>query len=87
VAMTVFTMIPYMLGLVTVFTGIEEGSRGTDTTSTVSIMMTMVMVFSLLMSYILNNLLLVNQGLVYYSRQEFDENKSADFSIDLIGSE
>jgi hypothetical protein len=87
VAMTVFTMIPYMLGLVTVFTGIEEGSRGTDATSTVSIMMTMVMVFSLLMSYILNNLLLVNQGLVYYSRQEFDENKSADFSIDLIGSE
>jgi hypothetical protein len=87
VAMTVFTMIPYMLGLVSVFTGIEEGSRGTDATSTVSIMMTMVMVFSLLMSYILNNLLLVNQGLVYYSRQEFDENKSADFSIDLIGSE
>lgn len=87
VAMTVFTMIPYMLGLISVFTGIEEGSRGTDATSTVSIMMTMVMVFSLLMSYILNNLLLVNQGLVYYSRQEFDENKSADFSIDLIGSE
>ena len=45
------------------------------------------MVFSLLMSYILNNLLLVNQGVVFYSRQEFDENKSADFSIDLIGSE
>ncbi|WP_412464330.1 hypothetical protein [Flavobacterium mekongense] len=87
VAMAVFTMIPYMFGVASVFTGIEEGNRGNNPMSVLTLIMTIVMVFSLLMSYILNNLLLINQGLVYYSRQEFDENKSADFSIDLIGSE
>jgi hypothetical protein len=45
------------------------------------------MVVSILMSFILNNLLMVNQGLVYYSRKEIDENISSKDSIDLIGSE
>lgn len=87
VAMTIFTMIPYMFGLISFFTTTEDGINNNNAVSGLTLIMTVVMVFSLLMSYILNNLLLVNQGVVFYSRQEFDENKSADFSIDLIGSE
>ncbi|MBP8157465.1 MAG: hypothetical protein KAX93_03730 [Flavobacterium sp.] len=87
VAMTVFTMIPYMFGLASIFTATQNNTAETNPMSAVTIMMTIVMVISILMSYILNNLLLINQGLVFYSRQEYDENKSADFSIDLIGSE
>ncbi|WP_295336969.1 hypothetical protein [Flavobacterium sp.] len=87
VTMTIFTMIPYMFGLISFFTTTEDGINNNNAVSGLTLIMTVVMVFSLLMSYILNNLLLVNQGVVFYSRQEFDENKSADFSIDLIGSE
>jgi hypothetical protein len=87
VAMTIFTMIPYMLGLISIFTTTQDGFQEDNSLSSVTLVLTVVMVLSLLMSYILNNLLLVNQGIVFYSRQEFDENKSADFSIDLIGSE
>ncbi|WP_396193934.1 hypothetical protein [Flavobacterium sp.] len=87
VAMTIFSMIPYMLGLISVFTSTQDGFQENNAQSGVALVLTVVMVFSLLMSYILNNLLLINQGVIFYSRQEFDENKSADFSIDLIGSE
>ena len=58
-----------------------------DSLSTVKIMLTIVMVVSMLMSYILNNLLLIHQGLVYYSSIENNENISSKDSIDLIGSE
>lgn len=87
ITMSVFTMIPYMFGIVSVFTSTRDLNGEADTYSTFGIMMTIIMVISILMNYILNNILLVNQGLVYYSRIEYDENKSADHSIDLIGSE
>ena len=87
IAMSIFTMFPYMFGMASVFTSTQNSSAPEDAFSTVKIMLTIVMVVSILMSYILNNLLLVNQGLVYYSRRENDENISSKDSIDLIGSE
>lgn len=87
IAMSVFTMFPYAFGMASVLTSTRNGSAHEDGLSTVKIMLTIVMVVSILMSYILNNLLLVNQGLVYYSRRENDENISSKDSIDLIGSE
>lgn len=88
ISMTVFTLIPYMFGLASVFTSAQsQGPMDGDSLSTIKVMMTIVMVVSMLMSYILNNLLLVNQGLVYYSRREHNENISSQDSIDLIGSE
>ncbi len=83
VAMGVFTFIPYTFGMASLFSpqNIENGN------STIKIMMTIVMVISMLASFILNNLLMVNQGLVYYSRREFDENISSNDSIDSIGLE
>ena len=87
IAMSVFTIVPYVFGMASVLTSTRNGSPAEDALSTVKIMLTIVMVVSILMSYILNNLLLVNQGLVYYSRIENDENISSKDSIDLIGSE
>ncbi|MGL2967001.1 hypothetical protein [Flavobacterium sp. XGLA_31] len=87
VSMTVFTFIPYMFGVASVFTTIENPQANADGLSTMKIMMTVVMVISMLASFILNNLLMVNQGLVYYSRREFDENISSNDSIDSIGLE
>ena len=87
ITMSVFTMIPYAFGMASVFTSTQNGSEPEGAISTVKIMITIVMVVSILMSYILNNLLFINQGLVYYSRRENDENISSKDSIDLIGSE
>lgn len=87
IGMSVFTLVPYMFGMVSIITSTQNQTATNDSVSTVKIMLTIVMVISILMSYILNNLLLVNQGLVYYSRREFDENISSQDSIDLIGSE
>lgn len=87
ITMSVFTMIPYVFGMASVFTSTRNSSAEGDPFSTVKIMLTIIMVVSILMSYILNNLLMINQGLVYYSRRENDENISSKDSIDLIGSE
>jgi len=88
ISMSVFTIIPYMFGMASMLTSTQNGGPiNSDSLSTVKIMLTIVMVISMLMSYVLNNLLLVNQGLVYYSRREYNENISSQDSIDLIGSE
>lgn len=87
IAMSVFTLFPYAFGMASFLTSPRNGSAPEGALSTMKITMTIVMVISILMSYILNNLLLINQGLVYYSRRDYDENISSKDSIDLIGSE
>jgi hypothetical protein len=87
VSMTVFSFIPYAFGMASVVTSIQNPGTENDPFSTMRIMLLIVMVFSMLVSYILNNLLIINQGLVYYSRREYNENVSSTDSIDLIGRE
>lgn len=87
VTMTVFTMIPYFIGMVSMFTSLEQNPGSTEGLATFGIMMAIIMVITILMSYILNNLMLINQGLAHYSRRENDENISSQDSIDLIGRE
>jgi hypothetical protein len=87
IGMSVFTIIPYIYAMASIVTSSQNQTVSNDSFSTAKIMIIIVMVLSMLMSYILNNLLLVNQGLVYYSRKEYDENISSQDSIDLIGSE
>jgi hypothetical protein len=87
VTMTVFTMIPYAFGMVSMVTSLEQNPGSTEGLATFGIMMAIIMVITILMSYILNNLMLINQGLAHYSRRENDENIIAQDSIDLIGRE
>jgi hypothetical protein len=87
ITMSVFTMIPYAFGMASVFTSTRNSSVEPGSFSAAKIMFTVIIVVSILMSFILNNLLLINQGLVYFSRREYDENISSKDSIDLIGSE
>ncbi|MES2748467.1 MAG: hypothetical protein V4648_08805 [Bacteroidota bacterium] len=83
---TIFTMIPYLFGIASMFTTIESGPTE-KTFSTVSIMMSIVMVVSVIVGYILNNLLLINQGMIYYSHIENSESSISNDSIDLIGTD
>jgi hypothetical protein len=84
---TIFTMIPYIIGILFVFTNPENQNGSQETFNLVAIIMTAVVVVSLMANYILNNLLLINEGIIYYSRKDVNENISSNNSIDLIGSE
>jgi hypothetical protein len=84
------TMIPYVLSMIWMFVStknIQEPASRTDTFSTMGILMAVIMVFSVLFSYIFNNFILVNQGLIYYGLQEEKENNSTKSQIDLIGTD
>lgn len=87
IVMSIFTLIPYMFGLASMFTTLETSNSTADKLSGISILMTILMVGSTLFSYILNNLLLVNQGLIYYGQKEANENTNSLSEIDLIGTD
>lgn len=83
---TIFTLIPYLFGMASMFTTLQSGSQE-DAFSTLSIIMSIIMVISTMVSYILNNLLLINQGMIYYSHIENSESSISNDSIDLIGTD
>jgi hypothetical protein len=68
-------------------TNVENQNDTQKTFNLITIIMTAVVVVSLMANYILNNLLLINEGIIYYSRKDVNENISSSNSIDLIGSE
>jgi predicted membrane protein len=84
------TMIPYVFSMIWMFVStknIQEPASRTDTFSTMGILMAVIMVLSVLFSYVFNNFILINQGLIYYSLQEEKENNSTKSQIDLIGTD
>ena len=81
----VFTMIPYIFGVASFMTQIN--TVNTDKVATLSLLMSIVMAVSIIASFILNNLILVNQGLIYYSHVENNEHTASMTSIDLIGTD
>lgn len=84
------TMIPYVLSMIWMFVStnnLQNTGSQTDTFSTMGIIIAVIMVFSVLLSYIFNNFILINQGLIYYSLQEENENNTTKSQIDLIGSD
>jgi hypothetical protein len=87
IVLSVFSFIPYIYGMATFITSLEENSTEDKELSFVSILMTSIIVVTYFVNYILNNLILVNQGLVYYSVREENESISSKNSIDLIGTD
>jgi len=84
------TMIPYAISMIWMFTStqnLQEANSQTDTFSTMGIIIAVIMVLSILLSYIFNNFVVINQGLIYYGLQEENENNSTKSQIDLIGTD
>lgn len=88
VTMTILSMIPYIIAIIIMFTSAETGSASSqnDTISGLGIIMTVLFVFTTIFHYIFNNLLMINQGMIYYSRREHAENKTSFNEIDSIGT-
>jgi hypothetical protein len=87
IVVSIFSLVPYIIGIASMFTSLDNGNSQEETLSFVSIMMVLFMCLTLLFSYILNNLLVVNNGIIYYSLREQNENKNTINDIDLIGTD
>lgn len=88
----IITMIPYIAGMFFVFVtagSAQDGSMASpnDALSGMMVIFSVIMVLSVLMSYIFNNFIFINQGLIYYSLREENENNSSKSEIDLIGTD
>lgn len=83
------TIIPYIFSVIWMLVSSRTPgwNSQTETFSTMGILMAFIMVFSILLSYIFNNFIIINQGLIYYSLQEEKENNSTKNQIDLIGTD
>lgn len=86
----VVSFIPYMIGIFGVIsdTATNDGQiPDTDTFSFLGLMMLITFIISLVLAYVLSNLMIVNQGIIYYSAREENENVSLHTGIDLIGKD
>lgn len=87
VVMGVLTLIPYFIGIFSLMTNpqnIENNPNGY--LSALSILVTVFFVFSIFLNYVMQNLLLVNQGIIFYSIKETEGNVSILNDIDSIGT-
>lgn len=87
VIMGVLTMIPYFIGIASIMTNpqnIEADPNGY--VSTITILMTTIFILSIILNYVMQNLLLVNQGIIFYSIKETEGNVSILNDIDSIGT-
>lgn len=80
---TIITMIPYFFGTVLFFTSTNTGAP--DAINNIGFLTTSIFILGVLMSALFNNLIIVNQGIIYYSLREETENNSSESQIDLIG--
>lgn len=76
-----FSMIPKLLGIFTLLT------ETTDISSVSVIIAIISTILSVFISYLLTNLTVISQGMIYYSYEESVHNNSLDSEIDLIGGE
>ncbi len=88
VVQNVIAIIPYIFGMVSIFTTIEDGSQpdSADIGATMMVIMLAVFFITFLVSSILNVVVQLNQGIVYYSLKEDVENINTKSAIDQIGS-
>lgn len=83
----VFSMIPYIFGMASLFTTIENGSPDPAAVSSImTIMMLAVFFLSFFTGAILGVIVQLNQGIVFYSLKEDNENINTKSVIDQIGS-
>lgn len=83
----VLTLIPYFLGMFSIFTSTNQGQQldPGDTASTFMLIILAVFFVSFIVGSILGTIVQVNQGIVFYSLKEKNENIQTKSIIDQIG--
>lgn len=83
----IVTLIPSLIGTFTMLSETTIESSSASGFSFAQIMSIISMVLSVVVSYFLTNLTLINQGIIYYSNMEEENNNSLHSDIDLIGAD
>lgn len=84
----IISMIIYTIGTFVFIVDTDTSSPDpTAMMGTLGVLMMIVFLVSTVFSYFITNLLMVNQGLIYYSGREQEENKATYSEIDLIGND
>ncbi len=87
ITLGIFTMIPYFIGLISVFSNPESLQQNPENAiSFVMILLTAILIISIIFNYTLQNIILINQGIIFYSCKEESGNVSVKNNIDLIGT-
>lgn len=82
----VLSFIPYMIGIFGLISDTATNeSPGAETFSFLGLMMLITVIISIVFAYVLSNLIIINQGIIYYSAREENENTSLHSGIELIG--
>ena len=88
ITLGIIVMIPYFIGLISIFSNPEAMQQNPDNAiSFVMILMLAIIIISIILNYTLQNIILINQGIIFYSCKEESENISIKNSIDLIGTD
>jgi hypothetical protein len=88
VVLGIVVMVPYFIGIITIFIDPEQSTQNSENVfSLLTILLTVIMIISILFNYTLQNIILINQGIIYYSIKEEQENISVINSIELIGTD
>lgn len=83
---SIISFIPYIVGILIML--LDAGSStGDEKLGVMGILLLVTFIISTLFSYILGNILMVSQGMIYYSCEEDDKNHSLHSEIDLIGTD
>ncbi|NNK86645.1 MAG: hypothetical protein HKO90_00045 [Flavobacteriaceae bacterium] len=83
----VITLIAYIFGFVQMFTTIEDGTpQADDVGGMMSVVMIISFIAGFLLGTILNNIVLINQGIIFYSLKEEAEGINTRDIIDQIGT-
>jgi hypothetical protein len=87
IVQNVITIIPYIFGMASIFTTTDSGSTTSqDIGGTMMVIMLIVFFITFIVGSILNNIIQLNQGIVFYSLKEDQENINTKSIIDQIGS-
>lgn len=87
VAQNVVTIIPYLFFIGSMFTTVPEGNTNPQEIAASFMVLMMVIFFiTFIVGTILNNITQLNQGIVFYSLKEDNENINTKSVIDQIGS-
>lgn len=87
VVQQIVTMIPYLFGMASMFTTIEQGNNDPNqVVDSMSVLMMVVFFISFIVGAVLGTIVNLNQGIVIYSLKEENENINTISDIDLIGS-
>ncbi|MEM9681433.1 MAG: hypothetical protein AAF901_14005, partial [Bacteroidota bacterium] len=88
VLQNVIALIPYVFGMLSLFTEVKEGSANDPQEVGASVMVLVLIVFfvTFFVSTILNVIVQLNQGIIFYGLKEDKENINTKTVIDQIGT-